>query len=131
MLELEAPDWEFDQIGPDGLVNVDGAVTGETSPLVIPLVQPTSGEIEISFEAHRKLTSSGPVELELPRLRGDAVAPANLAVVPADNVELAWQADKSVALAPQTVRPQLKLPERQQDPLLFRADGTGKNSSWR
>ena len=124
-LELDAPNWEFDQIGPESVVDVDAAVTGSSSPSVIPLLQPIAGEIEISFEAHRKISPQAAISLELPRPRGDAVAPANVAVVPADNLELFWQADTSIGLTPQTARPQMKLPESQQDPMFFRADGAG------
>ncbi len=124
-LELDAADWEIDQVGPDALVNVDATLAGQANPLSITLLQPTLGEIELTLEAHRKNAQGGTISLPLPRVTADAIAPANLAVLPADNLELAWQADNSQGLSPQSVRPQMKLPERQQDPLLFRAAGGG------
>jgi len=123
-LELLLPDWEVDMVGPGNLVNVDAAVTGENDPLVIPLLEATSGELEITLDAHRKiLPGTNSVTLDLPQPKGEVVAPANVAVVPADHIELTSDPNGMVALAPQTVRPQMQLPPRQQDPLFFRTEG--------
>ncbi len=123
-LEVELPGWELDMVGPGNLVNVD-AVPVQSDPLLIPLLQASSGELELTLEAHQKISPNlGVVTLELPRPRAETIAPANVAVVPADNIELTFEAEQAAALAPQTVRPQMKLPERLQDPLFFRAEGT-------
>ncbi len=123
-LELELPGWEVDSMGPANLVDVDAAVANTANPVAIPLVQASSGELELTLEAHQKIAAGAEsVTLELPRLKGEA-APANLAVLPDDNIELTLQPDASTALAPQAVRPQIKLPERQQDPLAFRTTGS-------
>ncbi len=121
-LEVDLPGWEVDWIGPANLVNVDAVNTGETGPLVIPLLQASSGELELSFEARQKISpETASVVLEMPRPRGEAVANANVVVVPADNVEIFMQPDDTSGLAPQPLRPQInELPERQQDPLYFR-----------
>ncbi|MBI3839595.1 MAG: hypothetical protein HY288_16870, partial [Planctomycetia bacterium] len=123
-LELDLPGWQLDLVGPANLVNVDAAVAGQASSVVVPLWQATSGEVELTLEAHQKISAESPsVTLELPRPRAEVTAPANVAVLPADNIELVVRADETAALASQTVRPQIKLPERQQDPLYFRTDG--------
>ena len=109
-------------------MNVDAAIDSQADPLVIPLLQATAGEIELTVEAHRKISAAEGITLQLPRVRGDTIAPAIVAVVPADNLELVWRPDQSTALASQAVRPQLKLPESQQDPLFFRTDGAGRSS---
>ncbi len=122
-LELELPGWEVDSMGPANLVDVDAAVANPTNPLAIPLLQASSGELELTLEAHQKIAAdAGGVTLELPRLKGETV-PANVAVLPDDNIELTLQPDASTALLPQAVRPQIKLPDRQQDPLAFRTTG--------
>lgn len=124
-LELDLPDWEIDAVGPDTLVDVDAAATSQTRPFVIPLLHPTSGELELTLEARRKIApGAARVSLELPSPRGEAIAPANVVVLPADNVALTPQPDETVDLAPQAVRPTMKLPERQQDPLYFRTEGS-------
>jgi hypothetical protein len=122
-LALELPGWEVDSVGPANLVNVDAeiAVTGDS--LMIPLLQATSGELELTIEAHRKINAVDNVSLDLPRPQGDVVA-ADVAVVSDDNIELVPRPDESIALAPQTVRPQIKLPERQQDPIYYRTTGS-------
>src|SRR5262249_2128992 len=60
--------------------------------------------------------------LELPRPQGDVVA-ANLVVLSDDNVELVAQPEEMNSLAPRAARPQMKLPERQQDAIYFRTTG--------
>lgn len=124
-LEIDMPGWEIDSLGPEKLVDVDAALSSLTQPFVVPLIQSTSGELEITLEAHRALSAPGDaVELELPRPRGEAIVPASVAVVPADNIELTVDTQRSVSLAPQAAGPQFQLPESQQDPLYFRTDGS-------
>jgi hypothetical protein len=123
-LELTLPGWEVDLVGPANLVNVDAAIPSQNGSLLIPLLQASSGDLELVIEAHKKISRDDEaVTLELPQPQAETVAPANVAVVPADNIELAFDAERAVALAPQTVRPQMKLPERLQDPLFFRTEG--------
>lgn len=123
-LELDLPGWEVDVVGPGNLVNVDAVATTQTSPLVVPLLQATSGDLELTLEAHRKLPDDkSSLLLELPRPRGETVSPATVAVLPADNIELTIDPDRTLGLAGQTTRPQMKLPDRLQDPLYFRTAG--------
>ena len=71
-LDLDLTGWEVDLIGPANLVNVDALVPSETNPLTIPLLQAASGELELTLEAHRKLSAtSEDVSLEMPRPQGD------------------------------------------------------------
>lgn len=123
-LEIDLPGWEVDVVGPGNLVNVDAVATTQTSPLIVPLLQATSGELELTLEAHRKLSDDkSRLLFELPRPRAETVSPATVAVLPADNIELTVDPDRTVGLAGQTTRPQMKLPERLQDPLYFRTAG--------
>jgi hypothetical protein len=124
-LEVEVPGWDVDLIGPGATVNVDAVAAGQNSPLVIPLLQAASGELEVSFEARQKVSpESGRLSLRVPVPRGQSVPPANVTVVPADNVELLVEANETGALVQQSVRPRtVSLPERQQDPLFLRTAG--------
>lgn len=123
-LDVNLSGWEIDSVGPASVVNVDALPPESNGMLSIPLLQPISGELELTVEAHATLDSaSDTILLDLPRPRADIVAPANLAVVPADNIELTFVADRAAGLAPQVAPPQLRLPERLQDPLFFRTDG--------
>ena len=124
-LEIEMPGWEVDTVGPASLVDVNAAVTDQTTPFVIPLLQPSSGELELTIEAHQKISGqNGSLSLELPRPLGEVIAPAIVAVLAADNIELVVQPDQTTGLVPQALRPQFKqLPERQQDPLYFLTEG--------
>ncbi len=124
-LEVDAPGWNVDVIGPANLVNVDAVIAGQNNPLVIPLLQASSGELEVTFEARQDVAAdAAKLALRLPVPRGESVAAANVTIVPADNVELLIDPDKSTDLAPQPVRPKtLDLPERQQELLYFRTAG--------
>ena len=123
-LAIDLTGWEIDSLGPANLVDVDQAALDPANPFIIPLLQPTGGEIEIQLEAHSRLASGAvEVELDLPRPTADVVAPAEVAVLPADNIELFWQPDQTVGLSALASRPLMQsLPERQQDPLYFRTE---------
>ncbi len=124
-LEMDLGGWEVDVVGPEAIVDVDAAATSQTHPFVIPLLQSTSGEIELTIEARQKIAhDAASMVLELPMPRAEVVAPASVAVVPDDNIELVLQPDKTTGLAPQTAQQQMKLPERQQDPLFFRTESS-------
>ena len=123
-VEIELPDWELDEIGPPGLFNVDAAAQGEVGPRTIPLVQPTAGQFELTFRAHRTLSpGERTVSFELPRPQADTSSQALLAVLPADNVELLPDLESTIGLNSQSLKPAIKLPERQQDALFYRSEG--------
>ena len=64
--------------------------------------------------------------MELPRPRADLAAPATVAILPADNVELTPAAKGMIGLTPQQAAPSMDLSadraSRQQEPLYYRAD---------
>ncbi len=128
-LDIELPGWKLDAVGPNNVVDVDAAMTaGDDSP-AIPLLQETGGDLEITLEAHQRIEpGSDVVSLDFPRLDGETVSAdvtveavsADVAVVSDDNVELVPRLEETTDLAPQTVRSQMKLPQRQQEPLYYR-----------
>jgi hypothetical protein len=124
-LEIKMPGWEVDKVGPDALVDSDASATGTGESFAIQLRQETGSEIELTLEARRKIDAGAErVELPLPEPQGD-VAAADVAIVSDDNVELLPLPDDTTALAAQAVRPQMKLPKRQQDALYYRTTGPG------
>ena len=122
-LEIGIPGWELDEVGPDNLVAIDGATT-DSGVVSIPLKRPSSGSVEVRLQMHRPIEAkAASLVVPMPRPRGGTVGPASLAVVPADNVELTPNARAIAGLVRQATAPSLKLPARQQDPLLYRGAG--------
>ena len=78
----------MDEVGPDNLVAVDG-VTQSAGNLAIPLIQPSSGTMELQLRAHRAIAARATsLAAALPQPQASSNGPASLAVVAADNVEL-------------------------------------------
>jgi hypothetical protein len=120
--DVDLPGWELDEVGPENLVATD-AIVDQSGVRSIPLTQRSIGPIELTLRAHRKISAEmKSIAVELPRPRADSQASAAVVVLPADNVELAPTPDSMVGLVRQQVAPQMKLPERQQDPLFYRAE---------
>ncbi len=70
-LEVDVSGWDVDLIGPASLVNVDAVSAGQNSPLVIPLLQAMSGEVEVTFEARQQVAlQGGKISLRLPVATG-------------------------------------------------------------
>ena len=124
-VEIDLPNWELDEIGPPGLFNLDASPASETATRTIPLVQPAAGQFEVTLRAHRIIEpGENSLSFELPRPHADTSSQALLAVLPADNVELAPDLESTFGLSSQTLKPTIKLPERQQDPLFYRCEGS-------
>jgi hypothetical protein len=120
-LNVDLGDWQLDDVGPTNLVNADALVATEVKPLSVPLLQPTAGEIEVVVRAHREIPSeSKAVEFTLLKPHADAVGSSTLVVLPADNVDLAPREADLTGLARQFIKPPMKLPPRQQSPLVYR-----------
>jgi hypothetical protein len=122
-VELDLPDWTIDDLGPANLVNLDSVVPTHTNPLNIPLLQPATGQFEITVRAQRRLPAEATsLEVPLPRPRGGVVGPAALIVLPDDNIELRPRIDAMSGLSRQPVAPKTPLPARQQPPQFYRAE---------
>lgn len=68
------------------------------------------------------------MSFSLPRPIASAATPGLVIIVPADNVELTPQPERSRGLVADMAPPQLKLPVRQQPPLVYREDVVGQSS---
>ncbi len=122
-LEVAIPGWELDEVGPDSLVAVDG-VTVNSGTLSIPLVQPSSGSMELQLRAHRAIEAGATsLAVPLPQPRTSTVGAASVAVVAADNVELTPNNQAIEGLVRQRSAPPMRLPERQQEPLYYHGTG--------
>lgn len=125
-LDVDLPGWELEDGGPDNLIAFDGVI-GRSGSVSLPLLQRPMGPVEVTIRATRKI--AGDVKtllLELPRPRGDLRAPATVAVLPADNVELTPTPKDMVGLAAQQAAPSMDLSaeraDRQQEPRYYRAE---------
>lgn len=127
-LDVELGNWELEDVGPDNVVATDAVADAPSGLLSIPLKQDSMGQIEIVLRARRRLPAGAKsLVLELPRLRGPAegvlmAAPAMVAVVPDDNVELIPDEAALVGLVRQQGRQLAGLPPRSQEPLVYRGD---------
>jgi len=121
-LDVELSQWKVDDIGPENLVP-SFAEPDAAGVLTIPLAQPVKVPMELSLRAHRPIPAGAKsVSFELPRPRADDQAPATLVVLPADDVQLIPTAEAMTGLVRQQAAPAMKLPERQQAPLVYRGD---------
>jgi len=115
-LDVVLPDWQLDEVGPDNLVavpslghgnalpNGQGGQAGRSEVVSIPLLQPSMGEIAIWIRAHREIQpGDSSFSVALPQPRADFLTPAEVEVVPAENVELAPKVKSIVGLARQQV----------------------------
>jgi len=123
-LDVAMPGWELDEAGPDGMVAIDGVGLTD-GKLTIPLMQPSSGTIELQLRAHRAIKAGAKsIAVSLPQPLSGAGGSATVAIVPADNIELTPDNQHMEGLTRQrTALPGLTLPERQQDPLYYRGTG--------
>ena len=124
-LDLEFPDeaWEIEEIGPAGLVDLDGVLFEQLQPLSVPLLQPGSGELELRCRARRMLDpDQSQVSFKLPRPLANSVGPAKVIVLPADNVELTPRNEELIGLGRQASASVVDLPPHQQEPLVYRGD---------
>ncbi len=122
-LDVGLPGWEIDELGPPEIVD-DEAVIGTTSEsLRLPLVQAVSGDVEVVLKAHRNLDISvGKLEISLPTLSADVQGPAVVAVVPDNNISVRPIESETSGLRRETTIIGMRLPSRQQPPLVYRAD---------
>jgi hypothetical protein len=123
VLRMTMPDWEIDDAGPENIVAQDGIDRDENGIVSIALQQPTSGKLEIHFRGHKTLEKSAKIlTIALPAPQVLSPAPAIVAIVPADNVELTPDVNSTQGLIRQQIAPPMKLPERRQDAIFYRSE---------
>ncbi|MCI0362211.1 MAG: hypothetical protein L0211_27340, partial [Planctomycetaceae bacterium] len=148
-LPLALGKWQLDRLNPSELFEI-APTESPAQPAGSNTAQPAVGnaapgprlvpfrsgavippELEVKLEAHIPIDpASTEVEFELPRALGDAVAPATVMIVPADNVELSPQNARITGLAFDRAPPAVRFPSRQQAPLVFRDLATDEPASF-
>lgn len=88
-------EWTIDEIGPASLVAGEGIRADAEGVVTVPLLERVSGEFELTLQAHMDNERSNHLELTLPRPQANVVNPGQVLVVPADNVELTPDREKS------------------------------------
>ena len=122
-LKLDLNGWEFDRIGPEQ--DVMAHEVDESGVLVISLQEGTLDEFELKLDVHRPIDPSEPsLVLPMPKPPLTSVSSTELVVLPADNIDLREDREKTVGLERQKSPPpaSLELPDIQQEPLYYRGE---------
>jgi hypothetical protein len=122
---MELGDWQLDSggLGPAALVNSAALVFGPGSPVLIPLKQATTGDIELKIRARRPLPPGiETISFALPRLAADTVGSTELVVVPDDNVVLTPRSDELLGLTSAPPSRTIRLGSYHQSPWFYRSD---------
>lgn len=122
-LELDLAGWEFDSVGPEGAVAADGVEMGADGLLSIPLVEPVDGRVEITVRAHLPI-DAGAAEIiaKIPAPKANSPAPASVVVLPAENVEVTPNSEKTVGLVLQQSPPPVRLPDQRKNVFFYRTE---------
>ncbi|MCE9525581.1 MAG: hypothetical protein K8R36_05965 [Planctomycetales bacterium] len=127
-LTVALGDWQLDRAGPEALVEQE-LVDGVQKPLSLPLKAGPTGEMELKLELHKEIAAgSSRFAFDLPRPVADLLDPASVVVLAADNVEIAPRIRELSGLTTDALPSGIKLPERQQQPLVFRDLGYAGSS---
>ena len=126
-LEVGLTDWQLDDAGPDHLVATDGVDYDPATRLAtIPLMQPSSGAIEIRLRAHKPLPpDAASVQWVLPQPKAHSSSPASVLISAAPPIELLPRPDQLEGLVREQVPSHfaLSLPA---EPVLFYRSEAGR-----
>lgn len=123
-LDIDLSGWTVEEVGSASLIKDDAINLEVVDPLSIPLRQASTGQFAITVTARRTLqVDAATLLLAMPQPQKCTVRPAIVAVVPDDNVRLIPRPGESVGLTPAQTPADMELPERQQEPLIYRAAG--------
>ncbi len=131
VLNIDLGRWVFDSVGPERLVAIDGVEVNEQGVLSIPLLQPSTGPIELKLKAHRPVPEESPSlhlrfpepQIASPDPAALAILPAAIVILPADNVQLKPNLLAIQGLNRQQVAPPMPIPvRRQQAPFFYRGE---------
>jgi len=128
--EMQLAGWELIEVGPDTLIAVDGVSMLDDQRYIVPLIQPTTGDLQLQLRLRRPIEgrvgqeSGRPIEFELPKLIGSSYAATTLAVVPSQEVRLRPIKEKMSGLARREVVAGLDLPDDARNALYFRGESS-------
>jgi hypothetical protein len=124
-LLVDLAGWEFVEVSPARLVDVLPGEEGEGGLLRMRLTEESTGDVTVELTARRSLIGVERLDLVLPRAQAQTLLPTTLVVIPDDNVELKPREAALVGFTVSSDIPELKLPARQQAPLIYRSDRNG------
>jgi hypothetical protein len=130
-LAFDMAGWTLDRLSPSDYFDLpaEPGMGRFSVPLSAGATLPP--ELDLKFEAQQSFDPlAGSVAFTLPRPVADVVTPATVLVVPADNVELAPQAELISGLTPDWSPTTLRIPARQQSPLAYRSLGGNEPASF-
>jgi hypothetical protein len=123
---VEMPGWSVDEIGPPGVIDTEQFWSGEGPLHTIPLIQGANGKFELTISAIRPRTDdSNQIEFTLPTPHAERVEPALVVVQAEDNVRLRPNEEELVSMSRIASAGALRLPIREQAPLIYRAERPG------
>ena len=120
-LDMELPQWQLDEVGPENLVAVDSVAVDSSGLLSIPLKQESMGQIEITVRAIARSLRRRSRSRWRCRTWPDSPSPAAVVLLPDDDVEITPGPDIPGALVAASGAAN-ELPQRQQEPLYYRAE---------
>ncbi|MHB8902250.1 MAG: hypothetical protein ACYC6Y_26120, partial [Thermoguttaceae bacterium] len=98
-LKIDLNGWEFDRIGPEERVVPEACEADESGALVIKLREGLMTEFELSLDVHRAIApAERSLVLAMPKPQATSLSSTALFVLPADNIELRENREKTVAL---------------------------------
>jgi hypothetical protein len=110
-LKFDLKGWDYDGIGPDHLVVPEAFKPDESGMLVVNLENGMTAGFELSLQAHREIAPDATsIEFPLPIPQATSLSSTTLAVLPADNIDLHEDIERTVGLV------------RQQEPLNYRGE---------
>jgi hypothetical protein len=122
-LQIAIPGWDIDEIGPPEMLEADVPPLNAGPTLAVPLLQPLSGEFQVTVKAHHDLPpDNSRVEFALPIPTADVLGPAVVALAAADNIRVRPKDAELQGLVRTAVAPRIKLPPHEQSPLFFRGE---------
>jgi len=122
-LQIAMPGWDIDEIGPPEMLEADVPPVNAGPTLIVPLLQPVSGEFQVTLKAHHDLPADNSrVEFALPIPTADVLGPAVVALVAADNIRVRPKESELQGLVRTAIAPRIKLPPHEQSPLFFRGE---------
>jgi hypothetical protein len=123
LLSVQLGDWSLERVEPDGVVAADDVAVNDSGVLLMPLVRPTRGNVEITVWAHRRLEpGSSRIVCPLPKARAETLGPASLIVAAAENIDLSPVLPAMEGLTAEPAPPSVAPLENRQPPLFFRGE---------
>jgi hypothetical protein len=114
--------WGIDEVGPSSLVDTS-AVSGESTALVIPFLQPLTGDAVVEIRAGRSIERSADrLSWNTPVPRADLIGPANVVITSQSDIEVLPDTDAIKGLVRQ-IAPAGRRSEGDRPTIAYRLDG--------